>query len=202
LSCLCGKPRFHQDKPSILEEKDIIKACRQEDRRAQKLLFDRYSPFFFGILKRYVPRREDAEDVLIDAFYKILTNLDTFKGQGSFEGWMRRIMVNEALMFLRKKHNFNLTVEISDYDVPEPTTTIDRLAADDILSLLDQLPTGYRTVFNLYVVEGFKHREIAELLGVSINTSKSQLILAKRRLRELLERLEYPGLEKTDQGKA
>lgn len=141
----------------------------------------------FGVLKRYIRNREDAEDVLVEAFFKVLTKLDHFRGDGSFEGWIRRIVVNEALMFLRKQHNFNMTLELTDFDMPTTTNVMDDLAAQDILKLLDQLPTGYRTIFNLYILEGYKHREIAELLGISINTSKSQLILAKKRLGALVK---------------
>lgn len=177
-----------------MTEQELIAACKKENRRAQQLLFDRYSPTMNGTLKRYLKRTEDREDVLVEAFYKVLTNIHQFKGNGSFEGWIRRIMINEALMFLRKKHNFNMTVEIDDIDVPWRSKAQASLEAQDILKLLDQLPTGYRTVFNLYVLEGYKHREIAELLGISINTSKSQLILAKKRLQEMLEQINYPGI--------
>lgn len=149
----------------------------------------------FGVCKRYVRNREDAEDVLVSAMFKVLTNIDQFKGEGSFEGWVRRIVINEALMHLRKRFDFGRHLEISDFDQPTRTPTVDRLAAQDILSLLDTLPTGYRTVFNLFVLEGYKHREIAAMLGISINTSKSQLILARKRMKELLEEVGYPGME-------
>jgi RNA polymerase sigma-70 factor (ECF subfamily) len=179
-----------------MTELDLLQACQRHDRRAQQLLYDRYAPLLFGVCKRYVKSREDAEDVLVEAFYKILTNIHYFKNEGSLEGWMRRIVVNEALMFLRKQHNFNMTVEINTQldTEAEPLTAVDELAAQDILDLLDGLPTGYRTVFNLYVIEGYKHREIADLLGISIHTSKSQLILAKKKLQDLLEGLNYPGV--------
>ncbi len=177
-----------------MTEQDLIAACKKEDRRAQKALYERFAPLAFAICKRYLRNREDAEDVLVEALFKVLTNIHQYKGEGSFEGWVRRIVVNEALMFLRKTHNFNLTVELKDIDVPETTTVVDELAAQDILDLLDRLPTGYRTVFNLYALEGYKHREIAEILGISINTSKSQLILARKRLQELLEQSRYPGV--------
>ena len=171
-----------------MTEKALIQACRKQNRKAQQQLYDRYAPLMNGVLKRYLRSREDAEDVLVEAFFKVFTNLDRFRGDGSFEGWIRRIVVNEALMFLRKQHNFNMTLEITDFDQPVKMNVVDDLAARDILKLLEQLPTGYRTVFNLYVVEGYKHREIAELLGISINTSKSQLILAKKRLQALIEK--------------
>lgn len=178
-----------------MTEAALIEACKKEDRRAQQVLFDEYSPRMLGVCKRYVKRHEDAEDVLVEAFFKVLTNLHQYKAEGSFEGWIRRIVVNEALMFLRRSHNFNLTVEIDGMEIRTESMVQQELAAKDILGLLDQLPTGYRTVFNLYVLEGFKHREIAEILDISINTSKSQLILAKKRLQTLLLEMNYPGVQ-------
>ena len=175
-------------------EKELIKACKRQDRKAQKQLYDQYAPLLFGICKRYVKSQEDAEDVLLEAFYKIFSKIDQFNDQGSFEGWMRRITVNEALMFLRKTKNLRLSVEPQEYHLKTEVTIEDELAADDILKLLEQLPTGYRTVFNLYVLEGFKHREIADILEISINTSKSQLIMAKKRLQELIKFQEYPDV--------
>ncbi|MCB0593730.1 MAG: RNA polymerase sigma factor [Lewinellaceae bacterium] len=178
-----------------MTEQELLQACKEEDRRAQKMLYDRYAPVMFGVCKRYLKTREDAEDVLVEAFFKVLTHLHQYKSEGSFEGWIRRIVVNEALMFLRRRHNFSMTVEISNFDAPAPAKAVGRLAEQDILALLEQLPTGYRTVFNLYVLEGYKHREIADMLGISINTSKSQLILARKRMQDLLEQAGYPGME-------
>ena len=182
-------------KSSPVTEQELIQACREEDRRAQKMLYERYSPVMFGVCKRYLKTREDAEDVLVEAFFKVLTNIHQYKGAGSFEGWIRRIVVNESLMFIRRRHNFSMTVEINNIDAPAPAKAIGRLAEQEILRLLDQLPTGYRTVFNLYVVEGYKHREIGDMLGISINTSKSQLILARKRMQELLEQAGYSDIE-------
>lgn len=180
---------------------ELIVACRTNDRKAQQLLFDRFSPKMMGVCRRYLKTQEDAEDVLIEAFYKVFNNLPQFKSEGSFEGWIRRIVVNECLMFLRRRHNFNLTVEIDqNLDVKTTITTQDHLEAADILALLERLPTGYRTVFNLYVLEGYKHREIAEILGISINTSKSQLILAKKKLQQLLMQINYPGVHQEGAG--
>jgi RNA polymerase sigma-70 factor (ECF subfamily) len=177
-------------------EIELIQACKNKNPRAQKLLWEKYSPNMFGVCKRYVKNLEDAEDVLVEGFFKVMTKIDMYSGNGSFEGWIRRIVVNEALMFLRKKHNFNRTVEINDNLDHKTTVTIeDELQAQDILNLLSKLPTGYRTVFNLYVIEGYKHREIAEELGISINTSKSQLILAKKRLGILVNKQEVNDLQ-------
>lgn len=174
-----------------MTEQELIQRCRDKERRAQKFLYDRYAPKMFGVCRRYVKNYEDAEDVMVEGFYKVLANIHKFKSAGSFEGWIRRIMVNQALMFLRKNNNFKLSVEISNITLPSRPVAEDNLAAQDILGLLNMLPTGYRTVFNMYVIEGYKHREIAEILGISINTSKSQLILAKKRMRELVEK-NYP----------
>ncbi len=173
-----------------MTEAELIKGCRRGDRLAQKMLYERFAPKMFGVCKRYVRSREDAEDVLIEGFFKVYDNIDKFRGQGSFEGWVRRIVVNQSLMFLRKRHNFQLTVEVSNIEVQTGISIEDELAAEDILNLLNKLPVGYRTVFNLYVIEGYKHREIADIMGISINTSKSQLILAKKRLRTLIENIE------------
>ncbi len=182
-------------------EQELVEACKKDDRHAQKLVYERYSPAMFGLCKRYVKTVEDAEDVLVEAFFKVFTNISQYQGSGSFEGWIRRIVVNEALMSLRRAHNFRMTVEISEIAPPEtPAGIVGELAAQEILGLINQLPTGYRTVFNLYVMEGYKHREIAEMLDISINTSKSQLILAKKRLRELLEKAGYESRYAADDG--
>ena len=181
-----------------MEEKDLIAACKRQDRQAQQMLYQQYAPTMFGLLKRYMKRREDAEDVLVEAFFKVLSNIHQYRGKGSFAGWIRRIVINEALMALRKKHNFNLTLEVQDYDVPAPPKAHMQLAESDIMNIVNLLPTGYRTIFNLYVIEGYKHREIAELLGISINTSKSQLILAKKRMKQLLAEHAWPDARVTE----
>ncbi|MEL6141277.1 MAG: RNA polymerase sigma factor [Bacteroidota bacterium] len=178
-----------------MTEAEIIQGCKSGDRRAQKALYDRYAPKMLGIVRRYVSRLDEAEDLLVEGLFKALDKIDSYQEQGSFEGWIRRIVVNEALMYLRKNFALKQAADLSDINPSafsiRPRAAED-LAAQDILDLLDQLPTGYRTVFNLYVIEGYKHREIAELMGVSINTSKSQLILAKQRLRKLLKAINYP----------
>lgn len=181
--------------PLEVDEEQLIEACKANQRAAQQRLYDRFSPVMFGVARRYVNRPEDAEDILVDAFYKVFANLHQYSGNGSFEGWIRRIVVNEALMFLRKRHALQGASEINpQLDLPSRPRATDTLEAQDILDLLDLLPTGYRTVFNLYVLEGYKHREIAAKLNISINTSKSQLILARKRLQELLEKIDHPAI--------
>lgn len=158
------------------------------------MVYDRFSPTMLAVARRYTARDPDAEDVLVGAFYKVFSKISSFSESGSFEGWIRRIVVNEALMLLRKNHALKQASEIADVNpqyFATPATASARLAEADIMRQLDLMPAGYRTVFNLYVIEGYKHREIAEMLGISINTSKSQLILAKKRMREQLTKLGY-----------
>jgi len=176
----------------------IIEGCRNSDAKCQRQLYDRYAPLFLSMAIRYTKQYEEAEDVMIHAFYKIFDKIDSFRGNGSFEGWMKRIVVNEALMHIRKKNNLHLAVEITEVDKPSTENVVDELQYDDLLSLLDKLPIGYRTIFNLYVIEGYKHREIAELLKISINTSKSQLILAKKRMRSMISDLESKKKDNTN----
>jgi RNA polymerase sigma-70 factor (ECF subfamily) len=175
-----------------LTENDLIQRCRQQDPKAQKWLYDRYASKMLGVCRRYISNREDAEDVLVEGMFKVFDNIDSYQGMGSFEGWIRRIVVNEALMFLRKKRLLTVDKDIAEFNhigEEHPLSIEHDLAAQDILKLLDKLPTGYRTIFNLYVIEGYKHIEIADLLGISINTSKSQLILAKERLRKEFQKV-------------
>ncbi len=165
----------------------IILLCKNQDANAQRHLYSTYSGLMFSVVKRYLKNEEDAEDALIESFFKIFTKINTYKGQGSFEGWMRRVVVNECLMKLRKKRNFTMALEEA-YDIGEAEMITPSLAYQDLMKVLENLPTGYRTIFNLYEIEGYKHREIAEKLGISINTSKSQLILAKKRIRDLIKK--------------
>ncbi|MGB0839658.1 MAG: RNA polymerase sigma factor [Chitinophagales bacterium] len=172
-----------------MTEKELIQACKQNNRKAQRLLYERLAPKMFGVCKRYVRNEADVEDVLLKGFYKVFSNLCQYSYQGSFEGWVRRIMVNESLSFLRqnkKRMGFSLVSVEEQYHLETSTNADDKLLEGDVLQLLDELPQGYRTVFNLYAIEGYGHREIAEMLGVSINTSKSQLLKARRMLQKLL----------------
>ncbi len=172
----------------MTDERQIIEGCKAQERKAQSLLWKRYAPTMMSICLRYLRNRATAEDVLVHAMYKVMTKIDSYSGTGSFEGWMKRIVINESLMELRRNKNHQLTLSIDDiYEEPEVAFE-DHLEYEEVLALLNDLPLGYRTVFNLYVIEGYKHREIAEQLGISINTSKSQLILARRRLQSLVKK--------------
>jgi RNA polymerase sigma factor (sigma-70 family) len=169
-----------------MEESVLIQLCLKQDHTAQEFLYKKYAPRFLALILRYIPRRDDAEDVLVESVFKIFTKLDTFKKEGSFEGWMKRLVVNDCLMFLRK--NKMITVGIDTLN--EAKVAMDHSFMEkDVEALnrvIDSLPSGYKIIFNLYVVEGYKHKEIAQLLGISVNTSKSQLIHAKRSIRKQL----------------
>jgi len=167
----------------------IIDACQRQESRGQKALYDMYRGLLYGICRRYISQPENAEDVFIEGFYKIFDKIGSFKNEGSFEGWMKRLMVNECLMYIRKNKKSHMTVELGDLQIDnEDLSALDNLQTADILKMVNELPLGYKTVFNLYVIEGYKHREIAEKLGISINTSKSQLILAKKKLRQISQK--------------
>jgi RNA polymerase sigma-70 factor (ECF subfamily) len=168
----------------------LLKQAMQNKRSAQKELYESYSPIAYAVIRRYIKDEYDAEDVLIETFMKVFENLGAFKNEGSFEGWIKKIAIRESLMFLRRNKALNMFIEADNINISDKITVEDFLGLDDLLKLLDQLPAGYRIVFNLYVIEGYKHNEIAELLGISINTSKSQLRLAKDRLRKLIEEQE------------
>lgn len=167
---------------------ELRKGCLDGERWAQKALYNRYAPLFLTIAMRYVKDRHLAEDVLADGFIKIFSKLHTFQNTGSFEGWMKRIIVHEALMYLRKPSNLRLVQTDETVDMAILPKALENLATEDILNLIRQLPDGYRRIFNLYVIEGYKHREIAEMLDISIHTSKSQLIMAKKKLIGLIEK--------------
>ena len=171
---------------------ELLKRLREQDRTAQKWLYERYSPLMFSVCRRYLRSREDAEEALVSGFYKVFSQIESFAGMGSFEGWVRRIMVNESLMTLRKIQPLIFPGDEGNIAEQSDSFNIEAdISAREIIEMLDQLPPGYRTIFNLYVLEGFKHHEIADTLGISINTSKSQLVLAKEKLCNLLKAKGY-----------
>ena len=173
-----------------VEINDWIDLCQQGNPHAQRQIYTEFAPTLLGICRRYLKSQQDAEDALMESFYTIFSKINSFKGKGSFEGWIKRITVNQCLMAIRKAKpdysDLDDQIEISSND-PSP---LDQIYESELLGLLDLLPDGYRTVFNLYVIEGYKHKEIAEALGISINTSKSQLILARKRMATIINQLQ------------
>jgi len=140
----------------------------------------------FGLCLRYTDNRDDAEDILQEGFIKIFKHIGTFRSQGSFEGWMRRIMVHTAIEHYRRNSRYFMVGIESAPEVAMESDALSDLSRDEILSLIQDLPVGYRTVFNLYVIEGYPHQDIADMLNISVGTSKSQLSRAKKLLQEKL----------------
>jgi len=155
---------------------------------AQKALFDHLADPMMALCCRYLKNREDAEEVLLDGFYKFFSHLKAFRYQGeaALYAWLKRIMINECLMFLRRRHAFSVVSEKTVEDLALNVEPLAELSAAEIFELIVQLPVGYRTVFNLHVIEGMEHREIARLLGISEGTSKSQLSKARLLLQKML----------------
>jgi RNA polymerase sigma-70 factor (ECF subfamily) len=171
-------------------EHELIEGCRRQNRQAQQALYELYSGKMYALCCRYVKDKMEAEDVLVVAFTKIFERIHQYKGDGSFEGWIRRVMVNESLGFLRKNKNMYVETDIEAAEREPNYEQLDSaLEAEDLMKLIEGLPTGYRVVFNLYAIDGYSHQEIGEQLGISENTSKSQLsrarVLLQKRLLEL-----------------
>jgi RNA polymerase sigma-70 factor (ECF subfamily) len=167
------------------DDYDLIRGCLQNNAAMQKMLYDKYAAKLFGIALRYAHSQEDAKDILQDGFVKVFKNLSKYKGTGSFEGWMRRIMVNTAIEHYRKKnHTYEIQESHEESITDRDLTALDKLAAEEILNMIKALPNGYKTVFNLFAIEGFSHKEIADMLNISEGTSKSQYARAKALLQE------------------
>ena len=164
---------------------EIIRDCIEGKSLAQKKIYERLSPYLLGICRRYFSDISIAEDIMIESMFKIFDKLHQYSGQGNFMAWARKITVNACLMEIRKTKLQKSSLDDSHYEIQGQVFIEEDIHAQEILNLLDALPKGYRTVFNLYVIEGYKHREIAEILDISINTSKSQLILAKKKIQQL-----------------
>ena len=167
---------------------ELIKEARQGSAASQKWLFDLLSDKMMLVCRRYLKSREDAEEALLDGFYKFFRNLSSFNHQGdaALFMWVKKIMINECLMRLRKKNVFTIVIETDTEDVALEEEALNNLSAKEIFDLIVQLPVGYRTVFNLYVIEGMDHKEIAALMGIAEGTSKSQLSKAKSLLQKKL----------------
>jgi RNA polymerase sigma factor (sigma-70 family) len=178
------------DKTNQLQDSEhqLIKGCVAGDRAFQTKLYDLYAPLMLGVCLRYSKNKQEAEDVLQDGFLKVFTYIKKFRGDGSFEGWVRKIMVNCALSRYRNKSTLHpvIGLEAYHYGAAANTDIASNLDAKELLTLVQSLPPVYRMVFNLYVFEGYKHREIAELLGISEGTSKSNLSDARAFLQKSL----------------
>ena len=178
-------------------EDELIKGCVRRERNAQKRLYETFSSKMCALCCRYVKDSMEAEDVLVTAFTKILDRIDQYKGEGSFEGWIRRVVVNEALTYLRRNRSMYIETELEAADrEPDYQLISDHLEAEDLLNMIQELPAGYRIVFNLYAIDGYSHKEIADQLSISENTSKSQLSRARVYLQKILAEREATPKQK------
>jgi len=175
----------------MVSEKNLVKGCQKGKAKFQRLLYEHYAPKMLGVCMRYFHSKDEAQDALQDGFVKVYTKIENFRGQGSLEGWIRRIMVNTSLNLLRDnlKHAFHADVDDVKVQIADPSVDYDHFHVEDIMKLIQGLPKGYRIIFNMYEIDGYAHKEIAEELKISVNTSKSQLLKARRYLRRELELL-------------
>lgn len=175
-----------------MTDTELIKGCIKGEGHCQKALFNRYASPLLGVCQRYARNKEDAEDILQDSFVKIFGKLEQFKGEGSFEGWMRRVAVNTALKkYTVSRYTKEFSVE-HIFEVAEAasaeSTSFSHLSEKDLLALINNLPDGYRLIFNLYVIEGYQHDEIGKMLNIQASTSRSQLVKARQLLqREIIQ---------------
>lgn len=174
-----------------MTEFELIKGCVRQNNTCQRVLFEQYSGKFMSVCLRYANDTMEAEDMMQEGFIRIFNNIHQFKFEGSFEGWMRRIVVNVALKHLQKKKIPLTEITENNSDTPTmPAYAYAQLGAEELLKLISQLPDGYRMVFNLSVIEGYSHEEIAQMLNVQASTSRSQLVKARKMLQEQILQLQ------------
>ncbi len=173
-----------------MQEKKLIEKCLKNNRKAQKYLYEKYSPVMLGICIRYSDNISDAEDILQEGFIKIFTYLKKFENKGSFEGWLKRIMVNTAITFYHKnlKHKYHSDLsDVQETKMKYSDVSSADFTQEELLNVIQTLPKGYRTIFNMYAIEGYKHKEISKALNIEISTSKSQYHRAKKIIQKKLE---------------
>ena len=179
-------------KNALTEEQQMIAGCINGKPWAQKQVYELYASAMLSVCVRYVTDRETARDILQDGFVKVFTKIDTYSGAGSFAGWIRRIFVTTALEFLRQNDALKQSESIDEhnYTIEDVNvSTLDKISANDLMTCISELPNGYRTVFNLYAIEGYSHAEIATILHISENTSRSQFMRARKMLQKTVQSL-------------
>ncbi|MCI7514042.1 MAG: sigma-70 family RNA polymerase sigma factor [Bacteroidales bacterium] len=176
-------------------DQHLIDSCKRGDRASQKVLYDSLAPKMFSICIRYIGDRTAAQDVLQDGFVTLFSKLDSFKGEGSFEGWARRIFVTTALMELRKKDALKMSEELEVVRGVKAETVgqVENISYRELMSLVTSLPPGFRTVFNLYAIEGYSHKEISQMLEITETTSRTQLRRARLWLQDKIKSLKDAG---------
>lgn len=179
--------------PFFKNEEQLIKTAITGDSGAQQRLYSKHAPKMLGVCRQYVKDVHFAEDVMVQGFLKMFTKLDTFKFEGSFEGWVRTIMIRESISYLRKQQFVVFDDEVYEKNQNQGISQTLDLDTEHIQQLIDGLPQGYKMVFVLYTVEGYKHQEIADMLSITENTSKSQLFKARKILQEKLQKQNIIG---------
>ena len=186
-----NNPKYNSDQLKLMSDEELIQGCIKGKDAFQYELYKRYSPKMFGVCLRYCASREEAEDVLQDGFIKVFKKIDSFRFIGSFEGWIRRIMVHTAIRnkyITLRAHEVNTLEGVEHPALDEKVTS--KLMMMDLMKLVNELPQGYKIVFNLFAVEGYSHKEIAEMLEIQEATSRSQYLRARQFLREKLDKLQ------------
>ncbi len=170
-----------------MTEKDIIKGCKKNDRKSQKALVDLYNEYLFRVVLRYVKNHEKSKDVIQSTWIKIFFNLDKFNSSGPFRAWIRRIAINESLSYIQKKTKWLDFDGLEDIAIKEHTRPIglDNLLEEDIVKIIQELPDHYRIVFIMHTVDGFSHDEISKMLGIQKSSSRSRLLRAREKLKDL-----------------
>lgn len=175
-----------------MDELQLIEGCKNQDRRSQQYIYEKYARTMYGICLRYSTDADAAQDLLHDGFIKVFAHITSYEGKGSFEGWMKRVFVNMALEVIRKdkmKKQYTEDIEnISDIEIADGfEEEADRISETELLSMIQELPPGYRSVFNLYAIEDYSHKEISQMLGIAEGTSRSQYIRARLLLQEKIK---------------
>ncbi len=174
-----------------MTEEELINGCIREEKSYQQRLYKTYAGKMLVVCMRYTRNRQEAEDVLQDGFIRVFDNIKKFSFNGSFEGWIRRIMINCALRNFRKSSYQKEQIGIAeDYDIPTNAKIYDKLSEQELLKMIDELPDGYKMVFNLYAIEGYSHKEIADMMDINEGTSRSQLNKARKYLQKKLIELQ------------
>jgi len=173
-------------------EEELIHQCLNNNAKAQEEFYRRFAPKMYGVCLRFAKNQMKADDILQEGFIKVFTNLKSFRNEGSLEGWIRRTIVNTAINLFKKNSKYQKDIEIEKADLMphQEAGAFDNLCVEELLKLIAKLPTGYRMVFNLNVIEGYTHKEISKLLDISENTSKSQLSRARYTLQKKISELQ------------
>ena len=171
-----------------ITESELIQRCMVNDTMAQNELYRRFAGKMTGVCMRFARNRSDAQDILQDSFVKVFVNLKSFKGEGSFEGWIKRIVINTSLKHYKKNLKFKNETDIENaYEVGFDNQIVNNMSVNELMGKVQLMPDGYRTIFNLYAIEGYQHNEISDMLGISEGTSKSQLSRARNYLIQLIK---------------